>query len=119
MPEVPGGENLLLYFFEMGPAGAKGPLTMHEVRSWAPILIGFDEWPNWQARLFVRLSREYCAQQNLARDWDAQPPWQPAVAMWRWVRNWKAEKQLDRAEREIEQRMEMERQGIIKPHGMR
>lgn len=99
MPDVPAaGLDLLNYFFEMGPATKDGPLDMQEVRSWAPPLTGADDWPPWQARLFVRLSREYVSMQHLASKRDCPPPWPPAVAMWRWVQNQKAERSWDREE---------------------
>lgn len=105
MPEVPGGAALLAHFFEMGPAGVEGPLSMREVRSWAEPLTGYEDWPGWQSRLFVRLSREYCAEQHRARDYYALPPWPPAVKMWQWVRAELAERQMDRDKEAIEQRM--------------
>lgn len=106
MPHIPGGDYLLAYFFEMGPATKDGPLSMLEVRQWAGPLTGFDDWPHWQARLFVRLSRDYCAAQYEATKYNAAPPWPGAVKMWRWVRNEKAERRLDRDMRVLEQRKE-------------
>lgn len=85
-PDVSDIDSLFGYFFRMGPATTEGPLDMREVRSWAAVLIGHEDWPAWQAEMFVRLSREYCAAQHAARDYHAVPPWPGAVKMWAWVR---------------------------------
>lgn len=102
MPDIEGLEYLVEYLFRMGPASKDGPLEMREVQSWAPVLTGYDEWPGWQAELFVRLSREYCGEQHRASKRDAEPPWPEAVKMWRWVQNQKAEKSWDREEKRAE-----------------
>lgn len=104
MPVTHGGEHLLAYFFEMGPTTADGSLGMAEVQAWAGPLTGRDEWEPWQARLFVRLSRVYSAEQHRARSPDALPSWPYAVKMWRWVQNQMAERSFDRLERDIEHR---------------
>lgn len=103
-PEVEGGAALLGYFFRMGPATANGPLEMREVRAWAEPLTGYDEWPGWQAELFVRMSRAYCAEQHRAREYNAAPPIPEAVKMWQWVQSQKGEGSLDREERRAARR---------------
>lgn len=102
MPHVPGGEYLLAYFFEFGPATKDGPVDLLAVESWGRAL--GVEWKPWQARLFVRLSRDYCIAQQEAVKYNAAPPWPGAVKMWRWVRSTKAERRLDRDERMLDQR---------------
>jgi hypothetical protein len=98
MPDASGGEDLLGYFFEFGPSLPDGPVSARDVLSWGEAL-GI-EWQPWQTRLFVRLSREYCAAQHEARPESALPPWPPAVKMWRWVENQKRERALDEWERD-------------------
>lgn len=104
MPHVPGADYLLGYFFEFGPAKKDGPVEVGDVLDWGRAL-GI-EWAPWHIRLFVRLSRDYCAAQYKATKYDAAPPWPGAVKMWRWVRNEKAERRLDRDMRVLEQRKE-------------
>lgn len=98
MPDATGGEDLLGYFFEFGPSGTDGPVAIGEILKWGGAL-GI-KWQPWQSRLFLRLSREYCAQQHAARPESALPPWPPAVNMWRWVENQKRERALDAWERD-------------------
>lgn len=103
MPEVVAGAHLLEYFFEFGPATKDGPVTAGEVREWGTLL--GVEWEPWEARLFLRLSREYCTMQHEASKRHCPPPWPPAVKMWQWVQNHLAERKMDRDEAAIEQRM--------------
>lgn len=110
MPEVSTyGAALLDYFFRMGPATKDGPLDMQEVRCWAEVLTGRRKWKAWQAELFVRLSREYCAMQSEAPKRYCPPPWEPAVKMWAWVQNQVAEKSWDQAARDSESRNKTEK----------
>lgn len=119
MPELRGGAHLLDYFFRMGPATKDGPLSMQEVRAWAPVLTGYDDWKPWEAELMVQLSREYCVMQQEATKRDCLPPWPPAVPMWRWVQGQRAEKSWDREERLSErQQKRAAKQGAI-PNGNR
>lgn len=97
-PGATGGEDLLAYFFEFGPATADGPVTICDILKWGEAL-GI-EWQPWQSRLFLRLSRDYCAAQQEGKAENALPPWPPAVKMWRWVENQKRERALDAWERD-------------------
>lgn len=101
-PHVPGSDYLLKWFFEFGPCGKDGPVTVPEVLKWGDAL-GI-EWKPWQTRLFVRLSREYVAEQYRARDVRAAPPWPDAAPMWRWVQSQKGERSLDQEERRAARR---------------
>ena len=56
----------------------------------------------------MELSRAYMAESFAARDYNAQPPWEEAVLMWRWVRNQRAEKSLDRFERQADRQRQLE-----------
>lgn len=109
MPYIPGGDYLLAYFFEFGPATKDGAVEPPDVESWARIL-GI-EWKPWQARLFVRLSREYVAEQHRAKGYHAEPPWPGAVSMWRWVR---AQQTEHRAKETLKQ--ELPKDGNRKRH---
>lgn len=100
MPDVPAGQYLLNWFFEFGPVGKDGPVTPGDVKDWGEVL-GI-RWKPWQARLFVRLSREYATEQHRASGYDALPPWDGAVKMWQWVRNQLAERELDRQEQMLD-----------------
>lgn len=79
LPPLEGGEYLLGYLFEIGPALAGGlgpaPLTHGELRAWQDNT-GIALMP-WEARLLRRLSLEYVAASQAATERNAPPPWRP------------------------------------------
>jgi len=79
MPPIEWGEYLVAYLFEFGPTVAAGmgsaPVSAGEIESWSRLL-GI-ELGGWEARLLLRLSREYLAEASNATKQDCLAPWQP------------------------------------------
>lgn len=79
MPPVEWGEHLIEYLFEFGPTVAagmgSGPVSAGEIESWSRLL-GI-ELSGWEARLLLRLSREYLSESHKATKQDCPAPWQP------------------------------------------
>ncbi|HEY0823054.1 MAG TPA: hypothetical protein VGD76_04640 [Ramlibacter sp.] len=66
LPALHAGEDLLEWFWDVGPANAGAALTHTEIRNWQENT-GF-ELQSWQARLLRRLSQEYLAETSRAAD---------------------------------------------------
>lgn len=99
MPDTSESNYLLNIFFEFGPATKDGPVDPLQVEAWGRAL-GVTFKP-WQTRLFVQLSRAYCAAQFESTKHDAPCPWPEVEKMWHWARNQKAEQSLDREEKRL------------------
>jgi hypothetical protein len=82
MPPVEWGLYLVEYLFEIGPTMAagmgNGPLMPSEIEA-AQRLLGILLEP-WEARLLLRLSREYLEESHRATEQNCSPPWEDAVA---------------------------------------
>lgn len=83
MPPIEWGQYIVDYLFELGPtvpAGmGSGPLPPSEIEA-AQRLLGIQFRP-WEARLLLRLSREYLQESYRATDEKCSPPWDdPVVA---------------------------------------
>lgn len=78
MPPLEWAGHLVEYLFEFGPTMAagmgSGPLTPSEIEA-AQRLLGIQFQP-WEARLLLRLSREYLAESHRATEQSCAPPWQ-------------------------------------------
>jgi hypothetical protein len=98
MPEVEGGEYLISALFDVGPSTADGPLDWQTLESWTRMR-GITLRP-WEAQLLVNLGRAHFQALHEAKAMNAEPPLQEAKAMWRWVKNWKGERSLDKVEKE-------------------
>lgn len=72
LPEVAGGDQLLEWFWDVGPANAGSALTHTEIRNWQDNT-GF-ELQSWQARLLRRMSQEYLAETQRAAADKCDPP---------------------------------------------
>jgi hypothetical protein len=83
MPPLEWGDYLIEYLFELGPtmpAGmGSGPLTPSEIEA-AQRLLGVQFQP-WEARLLMRLSREYLGESHKATEQNAPAPWQDQEAV--------------------------------------
>lgn len=81
MPELVGGEQVLLYLWEVGPAlpGASGPepLTHLEIRAWQDNT--GNELTCWEALTLRRLSIEYIAEFEAAKTPNRLPPFSARV----------------------------------------
>lgn len=77
MPPIEWGGYILNHLFEFGPTMAagmgSGPITPSEVESWQRV-IGIEFSP-WEARLLLRLSREYLSESHRATQRDCPAPW--------------------------------------------
>lgn len=77
MPPLEWGDYLVEYLFEVGPTLPTGmgaaPLTPPVIES-AQRLLGIEFRP-WEARLLLRLSREYLAESLKATEQNCPPPW--------------------------------------------
>lgn len=82
MPSLEWGQYLVGYLFELGPTMAAGmgagPLMPSELES-AQRLLGIEFQP-WEARLLLRLSREYLEESHRATEENCAPPWDDPVA---------------------------------------
>jgi hypothetical protein len=82
MPPVEWGRYLVEYLFEFGPTMAAGmgsaPLAPSEIEA-AQRLLGIQLQP-WEARLLLRLSREYLEESHRATQYNCAPPWRDPIA---------------------------------------
>lgn len=88
------GQQLLEYFFRIGPTKGDRPLDGQELAAWADLL-GI-EWTPHQAMLLVQLSRAYLGEMHVATSHDAPPPWKMFEKPWKWVQHQNAERRLDK-----------------------
>lgn len=72
LPDVEGGEQMLEWFWDVGPANAGSAVTHAEIRAWLENT-GY-ELQSWQARLLRRMSQEYLAETMRAADPKCPPP---------------------------------------------
>lgn len=79
MPPCEWGIHLVGYLFEFGPTLATGmgssPVTAVEIQAWSG-LVGIRLSP-WEARLLMRLSRDYLNEAHKATAEGTPAPWQP------------------------------------------
>jgi hypothetical protein len=77
MPEVTGGEYIVGFLYEVGPAASGGmgmiPVDHREIESFQNNT--GVELDAWQARMLRQLSREYVAEAHRATSRTAMPPW--------------------------------------------
>lgn len=77
MPPLEWGGYLVEYLFELGPTMAAGmgagPLMPSELHA-AQQLLGIQFQPG-EARLLLRLSRDYLAESHRATEYNCEPPW--------------------------------------------
>lgn len=77
MPPLEWGNYLVDHLFEFGPVMAAGmgsaPLAPSEIEA-AQRLLGIQFQP-WEARLLMRLSREYLGESHRATEHGCAPPW--------------------------------------------
>lgn len=85
MPDLDWGAYLLDYLFEFGPVKADDALDPPFILAMQQVL-GVKFKP-WEARLLIRLSREYKAEMQAAARRDAPPPYEPAAKQWRYVQD--------------------------------
>lgn len=82
MPPLEWGSYLVDYLFEFGPTMAAGmgsaPLSASEIEA-AQRLLGIQLHP-WEARLLLRLSREYLEESHRATEQNCSPPWHDPIA---------------------------------------
>lgn len=82
MPPLEWGRYLVEYLFEFGPTVAagmgSGPLPPSEIEA-AQRLLGIQLQP-WEARLLLRLSREYLQESHRATVPNCTPPWYEPVS---------------------------------------
>jgi len=83
MPPLEWGRYLVDYLFEFGPTMAAGmgagPLMPSEVEA-AQRLLGVQFQP-WEARLLLRLSREYLEESHRATEQNCPAPWHDPEAL--------------------------------------
>lgn len=72
LPEVETGEEVLDWFWEVGPTEGDQPLSHKELQAWQENT--GVELQSWQARLLRRLSLEYLAENSRATDPKCTPP---------------------------------------------
>lgn len=93
-PDIEAGQHLVDALFKIGPAHAEAALNEGDLEPYERRRgIQFEPW---QAELIVEMSKAYLHEAHDARKINAEPPFEEAKAMWRWVRNAKAEKQWDK-----------------------
>lgn len=102
MPPLSQGEYLVDLLFRIGPVKKDGALEGPDLRDWE-YLMGIELSP-WEAEALAKMSNGYAAEMHAAVKPDAPPPWPAAVPMWRWVKNQKAERALDKFEEREERR---------------
>lgn len=83
MPPLEWGRYLVDYLFELGPTVAagmgSGPLPPSEIEA-GQRLLGIQFLP-WEARLLLRLSREYLQESHRATEERCTPPWDDPVVV--------------------------------------
>lgn len=103
MPPLEWGAYLVEYLFELGPTMAAGmgasPLMPSELHA-AQQLLGIQFQPG-EARLLLRLSRDYLAESHRATEHNCEPPWDDGI-----VRNIDAMVAAYRMEQEMLTQME-------------
>lgn len=99
MPELEHGQYLVDLLFRIGPFQKDAPLDMLVLVAWQQAGI---ELSLWESETLIRLSQAYMAEAHAATKPNADPPWEEAVPMWRWVRNYKAERKLDQYENRVD-----------------
>ena len=76
MPEI-DAPHLIDYLFEAGPtlisSMGEGPLTHSELHAWQRNT-GITLQP-WEARIMIRLSKDYLGEAQRAKARDAEAPW--------------------------------------------
>lgn len=81
MPPLEWGAYLVEYLFELGPTMAAGmgagPLMPSELHA-AQQLLGIQFQPG-EARLLLRLSRDYLAESHRATEYNCEPPWDDEI----------------------------------------
>lgn len=87
-PDIGAGKFLVGILFQVGPTKAEGPLEESALEPWEKRR-GIELKP-WQADAILAMSRAYLAESHAAGQWNAIPPWPPAVRMWQWVQGKKA-----------------------------
>ena len=102
LPPVSWGRDLLDYLWEIGPTKKDGPIEAVDLVAWEHLL-GI-EWQPYQSRLLIKLSKAYLGESFAATKREAPCPWPEFESKWRWARNQKAEKSLDREERRLERK---------------
>lgn len=106
MPDLIAGRYLVDLLWKIGPLKTGGPLEGPDLESWMRML-GIDAQP-WEIETLFQMSQAYAVESQQATKHDAQPAWKEAVPMWRWVRNQRAERAIDRFE-SVEDRIERRR----------
>lgn len=99
MPELEHGQHLVDLLFRIGPIKRESPIEMVDIGAWMGAGL---ELSLWEAETLIRMSQAYMGESHLATKPNAEPPWEDAIPMWRWVRNYKAERALDKYEREAD-----------------
>lgn len=84
-PDMGTGKFLVDILFQIGPTRAEGPLEESALEPWERRR-GIELEP-WQADAILAMSRAYLTESHTAGHWNAFPPWQPAVKMWKYVRD--------------------------------
>lgn len=107
MPPIRWGQYLLDYLWEIGPTKKDGPIEAQDLLAWAQLL-GI-EWEPYEAKLLVHLSKMYLGESHSASKREAPCPWPEFEKAWRWARNQKAEKSLDREERRLARKAKQEK----------
>lgn len=79
LPPIEGGEYLVAYLLEIGPAVAAGmgagPLEWRHINEWSA---GTGiQLTVWECRTLIRLSKEYLAESSKASKHFAPAPWVP------------------------------------------
>lgn len=107
MPPVEWGQYLLDYLWEFGPTKKDGPLEPNDLIGWEHLL--GVEWEPFESRLLIQLSKTYLSESHSASKREAPCPWPEFEPAWRWARNQKAEKSLDREERRLARKAKQEK----------
>ena len=84
-PVVQEGQYLLDILFAVGPVRGDGPVYEENLQAWEHRR-GIELHP-WQADIILELSRDYLSEMHAAREYNALPPWPPAINMWKYVRD--------------------------------
>lgn len=98
LPGVDGAEHILEYLFEIGPAVRGEELTHSDIRDWQENTGPVSEF---EARMLVKLSREYLRQHQDSSGKACPAPWR---------RERTAEEKAARAQQQIEARKARQQQ---------
>lgn len=107
MPPVDWGQYLIDYLWKFGPTKKDWPLGAEDLVAWEHLL-GI-EWEPFESETLIALSKAYLGESHSATKREAPCPWPEYEKAWRWARNQKAERALDREERRLARKAKKEK----------